>query len=264
MLVWVFLSLLVVIHASQKAQGILPATAAPGRLFLWSPSGPAQESHLTASYDVRKAIDHIVSEASNYDAVVVLSTQGSVLADAALTAAVQQAPVKTIISHVYPLEASTQPIHRALSSSHPEVSLKDALQKMLSGSTGTGAVHHVTYDSSSLQQLQELALNHKIMLVAYDEPHPLAAAPRRLGMYLLTTPSAADTNNPQSIYYKPEGAEYSIYYADTYLYITPDIFTGLLTGLFFFFVGLIGLSCLGEIQGMSSFYDKLPVVGREA
>jgi hypothetical protein len=52
--------------------------------------------------------------------------------------------------------------------------------------------------------------------------------------------STADQGNSKSIYYKPEGAEYSIYYADTYLYLTPDIFTGLLTGIFVFFTLLVG------------------------
>ena len=67
------------------------------------------------------------------------------------------------------------------------------------------------------------------------------------------------------IYYKPEGAEYSIYYASTYLYLTPDIFTGILSGLFFLFVVLTGVSCLGAIQGPSSFTHKegIPAIGRE-
>lgn len=72
------------------------------------------------------------------------------------------------------------------------------------------------------------------------------------------------TDTTDGDYYLPEGSEYSIYYADTYLYLTPDIFTGLLTSIFMAFVVLVGLSCMGSIQGMSSFYDKIPAVGREA
>lgn len=72
------------------------------------------------------------------------------------------------------------------------------------------------------------------------------------------------TDTTDGDYYLPEGSEYSIYYADTYLYLTPDIFTGLLTSIFMAFVVLVGLSCTGSIQGMSSFYDKIPAVGREA
>ena len=67
-----------------------------------------------------------------------------------------------------------------------------------------------------------------------------------------------------SKYYLPEGTEFSIYSADTYLYITPDIFTGLMTGLFIFFVLFIGLSCLNSVQGITYFYGKVPIVGKEA
>jgi hypothetical protein len=38
----------------------------------------------------------------------------------------------------------------------------------------------------------------------------------------------------------------------------------LMTFLFVAFTLGVGLSCLGSIQGMSSFYDKLPTVGKEA
>lgn len=67
-----------------------------------------------------------------------------------------------------------------------------------------------------------------------------------------------------SLLYKPEGAEYSIYYAATFLYITPDLFTGIMTGLFIFFVLLTGLSCLNAIQGHETFASKLCAVGKEA
>lgn len=73
----------------------------------------------------------------------------------------------------------------------------------------------------------------------------------------------APANSSTGIFYKPEGAEYSIYYADTYLYITPDIFTGLLTFIFVTFVTIIGLSCLNQLQGASSFVMKPIPLGRE-
>ena len=62
-----------------------------------------------------------------------------------------------------------------------------------------------------------------------------------------TTSSAAASNSSTSSY-SPEGSEYSIYYKGQYLYITPDIFTGLMTGLFFVFVLYIGLGRLSAIQ----------------
>jgi hypothetical protein len=67
-----------------------------------------------------------------------------------------------------------------------------------------------------------------------------------------------------SLLYKPEGAEYSIYYASTFLYITPDLFTGIMTGLFIFFVLLTGISCLNAVQGHETFASKHCPVGKEA
>ena len=57
---------------------------------------------------------------------------------------------------------------------------------------------------------------------------------------------------------------FSMYKDGTYLYITPDIFTGLVTGLFCAFVLIVGFGCLGGIQGPGTFVAKGPDVGREA
>jgi hypothetical protein len=65
---------------------------------------------------------------------------------------------------------------------------------------------------------------------------------------LVSSNASATSSSPLSSLYEPEGSEYSIYYASKYLYITPDIFTGLLTGLFFFFVFYIGLGRLSANQ----------------
>lgn len=105
--------------------------------------------------------------------------------------------------------------------------------------------------------------NKKILFLAMEEYDFKSVGTKRTAHYRRIL-SEDNTNTPNSIYYEPEGTEFSIYYADTYLYITPDIFTGLMTGLFIFFVLLIGLSCLGSIQGMNNFYDKTPSVGKEA
>ena len=62
----------------------------------------------------------------------------------------------------------------------------------------------------------------------------------------------------------PEGSEFTIYKGDTYLYMTPELFTGLMTMLFMFFVMLIGFRCLGSIGGSNTFVTKMPAIGREA
>lgn len=111
-----------------------------------------------------------------------------------------------------------------------------------------------------------------VIFVAFDEPHVDAVSsrlPRSQYHRILKSSdddssSSVDTTDHTSIYYKPEGAEYAIYYADTYLYLTPDIFTGVVTAIFMAVTVLLGLSCMGGIQGMSSFYSKCPPIGKEA
>mmetsp|Transcript_25783 Transcript_25783/g.43016 ORF Transcript_25783/g.43016 Transcript_25783/m.43016 type:complete len:327 (+) Transcript_25783:123-1103(+) len=62
-----------------------------------------------------------------------------------------------------------------------------------------------------------------------------------------------------------DAADFSIYASDgKTLYMTPDMFTGLMTFLFMLFVAFTGLSCMNSIQGMSFFYDKVPAIGKEA
>ena len=58
---------------------------------------------------------------------------------------------------------------------------------------------------------------------------------------------------------------FSMYKENTdYLYMTPDLFTGIMTALFCMFILYVGFSFLGGIQGPSSFVMKGPDVGREA
>jgi hypothetical protein len=104
-----------------------------------------------------------------------------------------------------------------------------------------------------------------LTLVAMNEPTINTVLPNEHASYhRLLAIGDGTSSDPTSANYLPEGAEYSIYYQAKYLYITPDILTGLLTMLFLFFVIFTGLSCLGAIQGPSSFVNKNPVVGREA
>ena len=71
-------------------------------------------------------------------------------------------------------------------------------------------------------------------------------------------------DDPTSALYLPEGSEYSIYYGDTYIYMTPEIFTGIMTGLFFIVTIGIGFSCLNGITNTYTFVSKMPHLGKEA
>ena len=49
-----------------------------------------------------------------------------------------------------------------------------------------------------------------------------------------------------------------------YVYMTPNIFAGLLFMLLFVVITWIGVSCMGAVQGQDTFTDKMPSIGREA
>ena len=49
-----------------------------------------------------------------------------------------------------------------------------------------------------------------------------------------------------------------------YVSMTPNIFAGLLFMLLFAVISLIGLGCMGAIQGQDVYVSKMPSVGREA
>ena len=88
---------------------------------------------------------------------------------------------------------------------------------------------------------------------------PSGVAPTRRGNYRRMLSSDIE----DGVNYLPEGTEFTIYSQGTYLYLTPDLFTGLMTTLFVFFVLLTGYRCLGAIQGPSTFATTLPSLGKE-
>ena len=143
----------------------------------------------------------------------------------------------------------------------------DAYEIQLNGDKAEGSILREIANSSP----------RPILFVASKEPSvDLLLAPSNNAQYsnilysrsrvLAATGSNVTANYTvdSSLLYKPEGAEYSIYYASTFLYITPDLFTGIMTGLFIFFVLLTGLSCLNAIQGHETFASKQCPVGKEA
>lgn len=92
-----------------------------------------------------------------------------------------------------------------------------------------------------------------VLFIAIDEPVVITTRngqiiteidtefkPMRKGEYSRLLETNGQVFPQNSKFYKPEGSEYSIYYASTYLYITPEIFTGLLTFIFMTFAAYIG------------------------
>ncbi len=77
-------------------------------------------------------------------------------------------------------------------------------------------------------------------------------------------PSSNDNNTSRG--YPLIGLDFSVYHNNQYLYITPEIITGLITALCLFFVLANGLSFMHDIQGAASFSDEkqVPPIGKEA
>jgi hypothetical protein len=113
-----------------------------------------------------------------------------------------------------------------------------------------------THTSAPYEQLLAQLHQKNALIVGLQSPE--VAAPSTKGHYS----RLLQTNNQDSNY-NPEGTEFTIYYQNTYLYLTPDLFTGLMTFLFCSFVFLTGFSCLNQIQGPSTFVHVMPTLGKE-
>jgi len=254
----------------------------PGSIYLWSwnQNVPSfSNKFVTRNVESSDAISSVLSALEGFELVVLLSAndQQKMTTCSHVSNALSKAPIQQGINYVYPEnnQKLADSLMKQIDTAHTvrRMPLPDLEQEIKSnpGMLSDGKVdliHAFTSDAMfDLASSELLQSDKRVLFIAIDEPQHVdkleAKKSRRLGSFsrILSTTSS---NIIDGIYYKPEGAEYSIYYADTYLYITPDIFTGLMTFLFFTTVALLGLSCLGSIQGMSSFYDKLPVVGKEA
>lgn len=285
------------IFALELTDGKVVLNDKPGRLYMWSNlvnSGPALESHVTKSVDIHQATELLSQQAEKYEVIVVLTpdakethencmNKNSLMKDVYSTAKNQQT-----VYYVYPTQADTSldsAVHRVLTTSAASVKKVNTihdLQVVLHDNNrlffdGKQDIFHLPSSAVHAQdnhhrEMLSTLVNKPILFVTYDNVQAgNQKITRQLGEYtaivkqgMSSQSDSTSMTDSTSKYYSPEGAEYSIYYADTYLYITPDIFTGLLSGIFMCFVALLGLTCLGSIQGNSTFVDKLPIVGKEA
>jgi len=119
----------------------------------------------------------------------------------------------------------------------------------------------ITGDASEENQFKAISKASRasaVMLMVAEDPSAVAPTSHAQYSRVLTSPFYKHPNVTW------EGGEFSIYYQGKYLYMTPDILTGVMTGLFFFFILLTGFNCLGAIQGPGTFANKLPPLGKEA
>lgn len=260
--------------------------AVPGKVAFWDSSASSQQlnriRHTTKSVSLENAVSVPTKLSTQYEAVVFL--QGDhVLNDQSVVNGIKSSSNAEVLTNIYTSKSS--PIRRALTeTSHlkhaKSVSVEEMTKLIKEGgllSDGKADAFVVTVEKNADSLNELLAATStltagKLLFIASSEG--TAVAPTQAGNYQrhLSTASAdsagstlsSATTTAAAASTPATGAEFSIYYEGTYLYITPDIFTGLMTFLFMFFVVLIGLNCMGSIQGMSSFYDKVPSNGKEA
>merc|ERR1719378_568929 len=237
---------------------------APGRLAMWSPAysaGANGPQYQTQDVDTRAISSLLDTKTESKEALVILQHED---VDFDLVGAVshlfRQASDAVVVTTVYKSSISGDSLVLKNSDANVmEMSFADflnvAASKVLTNEQLDVVVVTLTSgdDISAIANMQ-FADAAEILLAAYERPS--AVAPVNRADYVSRRLAETGSTNP-------EGSEFSIYYENTYLYLTPDIFTGLMTMLFVCFVLYTGYGCLGAIQGPSTFANKLPTLGKE-
>lgn len=262
---------------------------APGRAIFWSPhEGKASRPEYRAQSLVTSALNDIFENTAKGNEIVAIikSADGRlVLAHNSVKDSIRLSSKSVVMPYIYHTQnveqqasllagaESLQNVKKIDLPSFVQILQDHNLNPAASGPMTNGVLdayeisltgHETDHElMSTVSNLASKSSTPQILFVAVEEPMINAVSLSKNGFYSRVL-SANSTTNSSGIFYKPEGSEYSIYYANTYLYITPDIFTGLMTGIFVFFVLLTGYSCLGAIQGNSVYPSKMPVLGREA
>jgi hypothetical protein len=231
-------------------------SAAPELVVLFSQSVDDNAASAPSSSSSSPCSQHAVLQSAFVDAQQTVFQY--VYANALMQSLAESLQTLTAVA---PDEALTTPaaLEALLSNAQPDL-LRISLSPQMSAQA----------QADTVQSMRALLAqtDKRVVFVAVDQavslPLPLLAGHYTDLLDTTSTASSTSTTAYGSPVYSPEGGEYAMYYGGQYLYMTPDIFTGLMTGLFVSFGVAIGLSCLGSIQGMTSFYDKLPAVGKEA
>lgn len=240
----------------------------PGRALLWSSArGDSPASYRSQSSTFNDVHNMLQDEALNKDLVVTFCSEEEETNEFFTTphfaASVQgsdHAVMMPNIYHSHDNQGVSLCAHATESSSSQVVSV-DEMVSTISASTPSS---HKSFmiplkasDHASVPLQQLLAQLHEKNALIVGLQSPQAAAPTAKGHYSRLLQSNQDDN------YNPEGTEFTIYYQNTYLYLTPDLFTGLMTFLFSTFVLMTGFSCLNQIQGPATFVHVMPTLGKE-
>lgn len=257
------------------------ASAAPGKLAVWSArtndrrrttNGPAIKD--ASSYDSRTyEVAHMkkfVEDLTKQSEVLVFIQHGEGQFPEAVRESIRTSNALDFFPHVYHPSSANSELSLgktvldtpAFKLSKTDLSTLDDESIFSDSKTDAFVVtlKGTDADTKILKKLAEVGEKKKVVFVAVVEP--TGVAPTRKAEYKRLLAENDGVITPEQLYL-PEGTEFTIFYAGEYLYLTPDLFTGIMTMLFIFFVGYIGFTCLGDIQGNICYPSKLPPLGRE-
>lgn len=238
----------------------------PGRALFWSSKRgdtPAVYRSQSSTFDdVRNMLQ---DEALNRDFTVTFCSENEDTNEFFTTphfsASVKAADRAVVMPNVY----NSRQHHgvsicaHARESPNSQVVSADEMLNVLSGSPTSQRNYVIPMDvETASARYEELLSNlHERNALIVGLQNPEVAAPSAKGNYRRLAENTDEEN------YNPEGTEFTIYYQNTYLYLTPDLFTGLMTALFAAFVLLLGFSCMNQIQGPSIYVHTMPTLGKE-
>lgn len=237
----------------------------PGRALFWSSTrGNAPATYRTKSSTFDDVHNMLQDEALNKDLVVTFCSENEETNEFFTTphfaASVQGSDHAVMMPNVYRTRDNQGASMCAASSTSQVVSVDEMVSTLSSDISSTRnnfmiPLQGSDHTSEAVQQLLTQLHQRNALIVGLQNPE--VAAPSVKGQYSRLLQDNQDDN------YNPEGTEWTIYYQNTYLYLTPDLFTGLMTFLFCTFVLFTGFSCLGQIQGPSTFVHVMPTLGKE-
>lgn len=280
------------ISASDASSNIYEPKKLPGKMAIWTHDKDFKfgqtADYNTQTLDIPSVVSYLEQNHADSEVLVVLKSADqskSPLTHESVKESIRSTPFALVMPSIYrsaDAASVTTEEHMkksslcqgaksmSLESLHAELSAADSNANPIRNNRLDTYFATLRGDESDAVYLKEISQlsgenGRAVTFIAASEPSVDAFAPTEDADYSrILASTSTSTTDPTSLYYSPEGGEYSIYYGATYLYITPDIFTGLMTFLFMFFVLLTGFSCLSSIQGPYSFASRNPPVGREA
>jgi len=237
----------------------------PGRALFWSSQrGESPATYRSQSSTFADVQNMLQTEAANRDLTVMFCSDeeasNEFFTAPHFAASVKGADRAVVMPNVYNSRENLGTSLCAYARDNSRVVTVDEMLATLSSSAASaqknfliplvGSEHTTASYDTLLNQLHQ----QNALIVGLQSPE--VAAPSSRGHY-----SRLLQDNTESV--NPEGTEWTIYYQNTYLYLTPDLFTGIMTFLFCTFVLLTGFSCLNQIQGPSTFVHVMPTLGKE-